>query len=553
MHSQDNRLDNLVAFSLNGGLPLLLFVLSLSLGAIALFFTPREEEPQIVVPMADILISAPGLSAKQVEKQVTLRLEKLLSQIPGVEHVYSTSLRGQAVVTLRFYVGEDREDAILNTYNKLYSNQDNIPPVVKSWVVKPIEVDDVPIVLLGLWSNQPERYNDFELKRFADEITTHLQQIENTNQITITSGRPRAINIHLNPQSLAARNTTAAEVVHAIHSSNQLHDAGLVAFNNQSIVLESGDFLRTLEQVKTLPVNIINGRPVYLQDVAEISDGPAEVDNYSWIEFAPNHPLSKKYQGDYPMVTLAIAKKRGSNAVWVADSIHEKIQGLKQQILPPEVHVEILRDYGKTADEKVSSLTSNLAFAVITVVVFIGVFLGWRPALVVGLAIPICYGLTLMLDMAFGYTINRVTLFALILSLGLLVDDPITGIDNIERFMRQGTGDYKNRIVNAMAEIRPALIMSTITIILAFVPLAFITGMMGPYMAPMAFNVPVPVSFSTLVAFMVTPWLASKALKPTEEAETSNKLLSIYQKILGPCIATCNRAWLIIFVVFLCT
>ena len=549
MNSRQSWMDKLVAYSLRGGLPLFIFILSLTLGAIALVFTPREEEPQIVVPMADILVSVPGLSAQQVEKQVTLRLEKLLSQIPGVEHVYSTSLSGKAVVTLRFFVGEDREDALLNTYNKLYSNQDQVPAAVKSWVVKPVEVDDVPIVLLALWSSQPDRYSDFELKRFADEITTHLQQIEDTNQIHITGGRSRAVNIALDPQSLAARKTTTAEVVRAITASNQLHNAGLVAFNNDSIILESGDFLRSLKQIKSLTINIVDGIPVHLQDVANISDGPAEVENYTWIEFSPRHPQLQQYQNSYPMVTLSVAKKRGANAVWVAESVHRKIQELQRELLPPEVHVEILRDYGKTANEKVNSLTSNLAFAVFTVVVFIGVFLGWRPALVVGLAIPICYGLTLMLDMVFGYTINRVTLFALILSLGLLVDDPITGIDNIERFMRQGSGDYRERIIAAMAEIRSALLMSTVTIILAFVPLAFITGMMGPYMAPMAFNVPVAVSFSTVVAFMVTPWLASKALKPSEEEQTSRTLLTTYQKLLGPFIATRKKAWLVILVV----
>ena len=549
MTPQNNWLDKLVAYSLRGGLPLFIFLLSLALGAIALVFTPREEEPQIVVPMADILVSAPGLSAQQIEKQVTLPLEKLLSQIPGVEHVYSTSRTGNTVVTLRFYVGEDREDSLLNIYNKLYSNQDRIPSVVKNWIVKPVEVDDVPIVLLGLWSSQPDRYNDFELRRFADEITTHLQQIEDTNQINITGGRSRAINILFNPQSLAARKTTAAEVVHAITQSNQLHNAGLVAFNNQSVILESGDFLRTLKQIKSLAINVVDGIPVYLQDVATITDGPAEVESYSWIEFSTNHPTLKQHKDNYPIVTLAIAKKRGANAVWVAESVHQKMLELQQELLPPEVHLEILRDYGKTANDKVNNLTNSLAFAIFTVVVFIGVFLGWRPALVVGLAIPICYGLTLMLDMAFGYTINRVTLFALILSLGLLVDDPITGIDNIERFMRQGTGDYKDRIIDAMAEIRSALLMSTVTIILAFVPLAFITGMMGPYMAPMAFNVPVAVSISTLVAFMVTPWLASKALKPTEEAETSQGLLSVYQGLLGPFIASRKKAWILIIIV----
>ncbi|WP_419589640.1 efflux RND transporter permease subunit [Thiolapillus sp.] len=203
-------MDKLVAYSLRGGLPLFIFILSLTLGAIALVFTPREEEPQIVVPMADILVSVPGLSAQQVKKQVTLRLEKLLSQIPGVEHVYSTSLSGKAVVTLRFFVGEDREDALLNTYNKLYSNQDQVPAAVKSWVVKPVEVDDVPIVLLALWSSQPDRYSDFELKRFADEITTHLQQIEDTNQIHITGGRSRAVNIALDPPLTAMESEAKA-------------------------------------------------------------------------------------------------------------------------------------------------------------------------------------------------------------------------------------------------------------------------------------------------------------------------------------------------------
>ncbi|MCK5828890.1 MAG: efflux RND transporter permease subunit [Methylococcales bacterium] len=546
-HSTEHTwLDNLVAYSLKGGLPVLFFILSFSLGALALIYTPREEEPQIVVPMADVIISAPGLSAKQIEKQVTLPLEKLLSQITGVEHIYSRSGAGNAVVTLRYYVGEDREESLLNAYNKLYSNQDKIPASVSNWIIKPLEVDDVPTVILGLWSSNPDRYSDFDLKRFADEITTSVQQIEDTNQVSIVGGRARNINVQFNPQSMAARKTTATEIIQAIAASNQLHYSGIVSANNQSVIVEAGDFIRSLEQLKTLVINVVNGLPVYLQDVATITDGPAEVDHYSWIEFAPGHPLSKEYEKQYPMVTLAIAKKRGSNAVWLAENIHEHIANLQKELLPPEIHVEVLRDYGKTADDKVSNLTTSLAFAIFTVVVFIAVFLGWRAALVVGLAIPICYGLTLMLDMAFGYSINRVTLFALILSLGLLVDDPITGIDNIERFMRNGTGDASERIIQAMAEIRSALLMSTVTIILAFVPLAFITGMMGPYMAPMAFNVPIAVIISTLVAFMVTPWLSSKALKPTEEAETSDGLLTVYRKLVGPFISSRKKAWLLI-------
>ncbi|WP_235185968.1 efflux RND transporter permease subunit [Methylomarinum vadi] len=554
--THNHLLDRLVAYALRGGLPVFFFIVSLSLGVIALMLTPREEEPQIVVPMANVLVSAPGLSAKQVEKQVTVPLEKLLSQITGVEHVYSRSVTGQAIVTLRFYVGEDREDSLLNVYNKLYSNQDKVPAVVGNWIVKPIEVDDVPIVVIGLWSQQPDRYGDYELRRFADEISTDLQQIEDTNQITVSGGRPRRINIYLNPQSLAARHTSPLEVLLAIKTGNQLHQAGLVSIGQQSVQLEVGDFLYSAGELRELVVNRVDGVPVYLQDVAEIEDGPAEVDEYSWLRFAENHPLARGYPDDYPLVTLAVAKKRGANAVAVANDIHRRIEDLKSKLLPAEVQVEVLRDYGKTANDKVNNLTSSLAFAIATVVIFIGVFLGWRPALVVGLAIPICYGATLALDMAFGYTINRVTLFALILALGLLVDDPITGIDNIERFMRQGQGSQFERIIAAMAEIRPALLMSTITIILAFIPLAFITGMMGPYMAPMAFNVPVAVSLSTVVAFMVTPWLASKALKPVEDAGTSTAMKGFYARLIQPCIASRRSAWLLVgimIVLFLIT
>ena len=545
---QQTGLDKLVAYSLKGGLPLLFFILSFTLGAIALIYTPREEEPQIVVPMADVLISAPGLSAKQIEKQVTLPLEKLLSQITGVEHIYSRSSSGKAVVTLRYFVGEDREDSLLNAYNKLLSNQDSIPAAVRQWIIKPLEVDDVPTVVLGLWSDKPDRYSDFELRRFADEITTSLQQIKDTNKISVVGGRARTINVLFNPQSMAARKTTAPEIIQAINASNQLQSAGIVSANNQSILVEAGDFIRSVDQLKTLVINVVDGLPVYLQDVATITDGPAEIDNYSWIEFAPSHKHSDQYNSQYPMVTLAIAKKRGSNAVWLAENIHKQIAQIQHHLLPPEIHIEVLRDYGKTADEKVTNLTTSLAFAIFTVVVFIAVFLGWRAALVVGLAIPICYGLTLMLDMAMGYTINRITLFALILSLGLLVDDPITGIDNIERFMRKGTGDAQERIIQAIAEIRSALLMSTVTIILAFVPLAFITGMMGPYMAPMAFNVPVAVIISTLVAFMVTPWLSIKALKPSAEPDTSEGLLKLYSGLIGPFIASRKKAWILIIV-----
>jgi len=548
-----NIFDSLVRKALQGGLPLMVFFMAMVFGGLAVQFTAREEEPQIVVPMVDILVQAPGLSAEQVERQVTIPMERLLSQIPGVENIYSVSNAGQSVVTLRFYVGEDREESILNTYTKIHSNWDEMPAGVGDWVIKPVEVDDVPILLLGLWSDDAALYSDFELRRLAEEVATVLQAVANTSEVDVIGGRPRAAQVLLDVGALASRRTTAMDIVSALQASNVLVSAGEMTFGNREIVLESGDVLRNAAELKTLVVNVVNGVPVYLQDVAEIVDGPVEPRYYTWLEQGP---------GNSPMVTISVAKQRGSNAVTVSREVQAEFTRLQEVLLPPEVHVEILRDYGDTADEKVNNLAASLLFAVFTVVIFIGVFLGWRPALVVGFAVPICYGITLTLDYAFGYTINRVTLFALILSLGLLVDDPITGVDNIERFLRDKSLKAKSindRIVAAIAEIRVPLLMSTVTIILAFIPLAFITGMMGPYMAPMAFNVPVSVIVSTIVAFIVTPWLASKVLvvkhhegeHEEDEPRQHTGLVYLYQRLLGFALDSRSRSKMLLWLVLL--
>ncbi|PKG99789.1 AcrB/AcrD/AcrF family protein [Paraglaciecola sp. MB-3u-78] len=539
-------MDRLVAFSLKGGFPQFVFIVSIFLGAIALTYTPREEEPQIVVPMIDVWVDVPNLSARQVERQVTVPLEKLLKQVPGIEHIYSASHDGALNVTLRFNVGEDRERALVNTYNKLFSNQDKIPEVAANWIVKPIEVDDVAILMVGLYSTSPDLYSDYELHRMAQEVSTVIQSLPNTSEVNIVGGRSRSIQVLLDLQALAARQTSVMNVVDALAQSNQLSRHGELSLGQNTLVIESGDVIRDLQSLNNIVVNVINGKMVLLKDIAEIRDGPTEPKSYQWLEFA--NGANTTLQDKYPMVTISVAKQKGSNAVTVANDVLAKMAELQTQLLPAEVHYEYLRNYGQTANEKVNNLTSSLAFAVFTVVVFIGVFLGWRQAIVVALAVPICYGLTLMLDLAFGYTINRVTLFALILSLGLLVDDPITGIDNITRFMGNKNASKKNNIIDAMSEIRPALIMSTVTIILAFVPLAFITGMMGPYMAPMAFNVPISVVISTFVAFAITPWLASKLLKPSRTA-VADKTNGIYSRMLNPLIAKKSRSKLGLWIV----
>ncbi|MEY8200869.1 MAG: efflux RND transporter permease subunit, partial [Colwellia sp.] len=528
---------------LNSKVPLFILILSILAGLMALNFTPREEEPQIVVPMIDVIVDAPGINAKQVERLVTTPLEKLLAQVKGVEHVYSVSNSNQSVVTLRFTVGENRERALLNTYNKLHANTEKVPAIVSHWRVKPIEVDDVAIVMLALYSTDSSQVDDFALRRLAQEVSTFLQAIENTSEVNVVGGRARQIQVNINPEQMTARQVTVDDIFNAIKLSNVLENHGNITLSNQSITLESGDTYRDINALKQTAISVIDGSVILLKDIADVVDGPAEQTSYSWLDYANNSVNGAS--ADHPMVTISIAKQRGSNAVTVANAVHKKIAQLQSAIFPANIEVQVLRDYGATANEKVNNLTTSLAFAVFTVVVFIGVFLGWRSAVVVGLAVPICYGITLSLDLLFGYTINRVTLFALILSLGLLVDDPITGVDNIERYLakikgKANTKNIHNAIVSAINEIRVPLLMSTVTIVLAFIPLAFITGMMGPYMAPMAFNVPLSVISSTLVAFLVTPWLAGKFIKAKPVSANASQAVNqqgfqrLYRKILTP-------------------
>ena len=550
---REDSLTRWLSAIVSGPLPLILVICAILGGVIALVVTPREEEPQIIVPLADVLVEAPGLGARQVERQIATPLEKLLSQIDGVEHVYSMSQPERCVVTVRFYVGEDREDSLIKIYNKLYSNTDRIPANVASWVVKPVEIDDVPIVVAVLWSERPELTDDFHLRRLAEEIEHGLQAIDNTSRVEIVGGRPRQVRVELDTQALAARQTAPLEVAWAIDVSNQRIPAGELQNQQSNTVVTAGDFIKNTEQLRYLAINVVDGVPVFLDDVARVIDGPAEPESYTWFGIGPADLKHKSHGDTYPAVAIAVAKKKGANAVWVANEVAAYLEFMQQEVFPPEVHYQITRNLGRTADEKINNLVSSLLVAVLTVVVFIGIFLGWRSAVVVGLAVPICYGVTLVLDLAAGYTINRVTLFALILSLGLLVDDPITGVDNIQRYMGSGVMSRRRSVLAAMAEIRGALIMSTIAIIIAFAPLRFITGMMGPYMAPMAFNVPISVMVSTMVAFVVTPWLSMKLLRPARPTGSDEPGRSIvyrlYAVVLLPLIRSKGRSLVFLAIV----
>ncbi|RUO40493.1 AcrB/AcrD/AcrF family protein [Aliidiomarina taiwanensis] len=531
---------------LSSTFPPIFIVLSLLVGVAALLLTPREEDPQIVVPMADVVISAPGMAAQQVATQVTEPLERLLSQIDGVEYVYSQSHRDQAVVTVRFYVGEDRADSLVKLYNKLYSNQDAIPDVVAQWHVKPIEIDDVPMLVAALYSTNAELVDSFGLRRIAEQATQKLKAIANTNQVQVIGGQGRRIHIALDSQALTAHNTSIDDIARAVQTGNTQTTAGDIYRHGLRLSVESGVFFRSASELAATVVNVVNGTPVYLRDVAEVTDGAEQAEHYTFFYPGVAGEVEKYQQAQYPAVFISVAKQRGANAVWVADDILQAFAELEADWLPAGVGLEVIRDYGETADDKVVELVSSLAVAVLVVVVFVGLFLNWRAAAVVAIAIPISYGATLGMDLAFGYSINRVTMFALILALGLIVDDPIAAIDNIERHMADQGKKSKAAIVSGMTEIRSALLMSTLAIIIVFLPMFFITGMMGPYMGPMAFNVPVAVIFSTITAFFVTPWLAWKLMKVAERRGDYNPKTTLlyrgYQAALRPLIQSRRRS-----------
>lgn len=547
-----SAMTRLVEMFLRGDVVFLVIIVSLILGVASLWLTPREEEPQIVVPMADVFVSAPGLSSEQMEQEVTRRVEKLLYQIDGVEYVYSMSRPGEAIVTVRFYVGEDREDSLVKLYNKLNSNIDQIPASVASWVVKPVEVDDVPIVIATLWSDQPERYGDHELRRIAEELQHELQAIENTNQVWVVGGRPRRIRVELDSVRLAAHQTSVLQVERALRVGNEQLRSGEFEQQDTQFVVEGGTFFRDASELGHLVVNVLADRPVYLQDVADILDGPAEVDSYSWIGFGPAEMGKGVQDGVFPAVHVAVAKRKGTNAVAVAEAVDHRMEGLAETHFPAGVYYRVTRDYGETANEKVNELIEGLAVAVLTVVGLIGVGIGWRSALVIAVAIPVCYSLTLFVNLLAGYTINRVTMFALILALGLLVDDPITDVENIARYFAMRILPPRDSVLKAVQEVRPALILSTLAIIASFLPLAFITGMMGPYMGPMALNVPLTVTVSTVVAFVLTPWLAMVALRgmltgrDDEEVFdlTKRPLYRMSRAVLGPLLDRRSLSWL---------
>jgi len=543
-----NISGKITQYFINSQLTVLLMAATVVLGLFALIFTPREENPQIVVPAANVMVMLPGASAKEVEELVSKKLEAKLWEIPGVEDVYSVSMNSLAVVTVKFHVGQDKERSLVKLYDKIMSNMDVAPPGASQPLVKPIDVDDVPIVAITLSPAPGASYDDAQLRLVADHVLDELRKVPGVGATTVIGGRGRQVRVTLDPMRIAGYGLTPLQIAGALNISNANVLAGDLEQGNRKMTLETGGFFATGAEVRSAVVGVANGKPVYLGDVAEVIDGFEETSKLTRIAFGTGHEhaggraegaAALSPAGELPAVTVALAKRQKLNAVKISDQVLAKLDELKRTQIPPGIGVTITRNDGKTANDAVNELVFHLIVSILVVIVLLYFTLGWREAAIVALAIPLTLFITLAIGMVAGQTINRITLFALILSLGLLVDDAIVVVENIHRHYQLQQHSRLQGAILAVNEIGMPTILATITVVLAFIPMAFVTGMMGSYMMPIPFNVPVAMITSLFVAFIVTPWASYRLMKgdghdkPSQPLEET-KIYILYKKVLGP-------------------
>ena len=522
----------------------LLLLASLVLGLFSILQTPREEEPQIVVPMLDVFVGMPGASAREVEQRVTIPMERLLRELPGVEYLYSASQPGAAMVIVRFYVGIKEEDAIVRTYNKLYANFDRIPQGATQPLIKARSIDDVPVLAVTFWGRN---YDGFTLRRIAAEVQQSVKQVENVSETTLLGGQRRELKVILDPQKLAAYRTGPLAIARALEMNNQRSQAGSFAEGNQEFAVEAGAFFKSADEVRRIVVAVQGDRPVYLGNVANVVDGPEEPADY--VYFGTGAAVEGG-GGTFPAVTLAVAKRKGANATDVSKAVLDKIDSLRGYVLPNDVQATVTRNYGQTAKHKSDELLKHLFLATISVTLLVALALGWRESGVVLLAIPVTLALTLFIFYAYGYTLNRVTLFALIFSIGILVDDAIVVVENIVRHFRlpENKGrPWSDVAVEAVNEVGNPTILATFAVIAAILPMAFVRGLMGPYMRPIPVGASAAMMFSLIVAFVVSPWAALRLLRGHTGkhggGEAEGKLTRLYRRVMGGLIRDRRRRW----------
>ena len=494
----------------------LIVLASIFLGVGAVALLPREEEPQIIVPMVDIFVQMPGASAREVEERVTKPMEKLLWEIPGVEYIYSTSSPGQSMAIVRFKVGEDEEKSIVRLNQKMFANFDLIPPGASKPLIKPRSIDDVPILALTLSS---ARYDHYALRRVATEIDDQIRTIPDVSEVNIIGGRSRQVRVMLDPARMAARDVAPETLVPMLASANRQLQSGSFSSGNREFLVETGAFLHTAEEVGRVVVGVSEGRPVYLHDVAQVVDGPEEAVDYVLFGLGP--AAQDKGGAPVPAVTLSIAKRKGTNAIAIAEKVIAKVEEIRGRTIPDGVTLTVTRNYGETAAEKSNELLLHMLIAIVSVSILILFTLGLRESGIVATAIPVTLAFTLAVFYLTGYTLNRVTLFALIFSIGILVDDAIVVVENIVRHYRlpENSGRSVAEIaVEAVDEVGNPTILATFAVIAAILPMAFVRGLMGPYMRPIPVGATAAMLFSLLVAFVVTPWASVRLLSREGES-----------------------------------
>ncbi|MEO5339137.1 MAG: efflux RND transporter permease subunit [Magnetococcus sp. MYC-9] len=525
----------------------LLALVGFLLGLFAVLITPKEEEPQISVTFANVFIPFPGASAKEVDRVVSVPAQQILSEIDGVKNIYAISRPGMAILTVRYEVGEDRTAAILRVYNAIFSNQDFLPRTlgVGQPLVKPKGIDDVPIVSLTLWSDNPAR-STADLTRISHSLETELKRVPGTRDVYTIGGQQQVAHVLLDPHKLAGYGMAPADLENALGAANYSRDMGRITRDNRSIPVQAGEFLSTAEEVAELVVGFHNGAPIQLRDVAQVRLETGQPETYLW--FGTGMEAGKKTivpRGEFPAVTLVVAKKAGTNAVAIAKSVIDQVEQLRAHLIPDDVHVTITRDYGVTADAKASKLIGKLAFATFFVVLLVFLAMGWREAAIVGAAVTLTLALTLFANWAVGFTLNRVSLFALIFSIGILVDDAIVVVENIHRHLGLSKKGLLEIIPEAVGEVGGPTILATFTVIAALLPMAFVTGLMGPYMSPIPINASIGMLLSLIVAFVVTPWLCYKGLRSVaahhqhqagSTPEVSERVMGFFTRIYRPFI-----------------
>ena len=549
----------------------LILIASIAMGTAAVMLLPREEEPQIIVPMIDIFVALPGASAKEVETRITRPMERLLWEIPGVEYIYSTSSPGASMAIVRFYVGEDEEKSIVRLNQKMFANFDLIPPGASPPLIKPRSIDDVPFLALTLWSNHMDGY---QIRRVAAELRNELQKIPDISATQIIGGQRRQLLVELNPAQMAAFGISASQVRGMLQMENREADAGTLTTGNEAIAVHLNGFLRSVEDLASLVVGIHNNLPVYLRDIARIKDGPEEPKDY--VLFTPGPAAATKgirlepesfqpiavsqasveparfQKSDLnPAVTISCAKRKGKNAVVLSGEVLKRAEAFRARYFPSTLQMTITRNYGETASEKSNELLLHMMIAVISVTLLIWLILGFREAGVVAVAIPVTLALTLVVFLLYGYTLNRITLFALIFSIGILVDDAIVVIENIVRHKRMPQNRerrFADVAVEAVDEVGNPTILATFTVIAAILPMAMVRGLMGPYMRPIPIGASAAMIFSLLVAFVITPWAALRLLRGAgsshlEAADGEDWGTRLYRKFMGRLLSHTGNQW----------